>query len=113
MRIKSLTLSEADFMHQVIDLAHFFNWTVAHFRSVRVQKKNGDIKYMTPVHADGLGFPDLLLVKKKVIVAELKVGNNKPSKQQQTWLLRFDNARVEAYLWYPKDMEQIKIVLGA
>jgi hypothetical protein len=50
-----LKILEKDFQQQVIDLAHYTGWLVAHFRNVRVLSKNGSIKYQVPVQADWKG----------------------------------------------------------
>jgi hypothetical protein len=52
--------SEAQFQQQVIDLARLCGYRVAHFRTVRVQRKGGSVYYTTPVQADGAGWPDLV-----------------------------------------------------
>jgi len=57
------------------------------------------------------GFPDLVLVHEGigggVIFAELKVGRNKLSDKQQTWIDRLQAAGAEAHVWRPSDMWQI------
>jgi hypothetical protein len=96
-----LKMSEAELQDAVIDLAHLFKWTVAHFRSVPV--KHGDrVTYQTPVQADGAGFPDLVLVRDRVIFAELKSDTGRTSTAQQDWLFALSHAGAECHLWYPR-----------
>lgn len=58
------------------------------------------------------GFPDLVLIRPpKIIVAELKVGNKKPTAEQNLWLNLFEEAGVPAYVWTPDDFEEIQRVL--
>lgn len=102
-------------MEQVIDLAHLLGWKCAHFRSVRVQRRDGSVFYQTPVQADGTGFVDLVLVhpdKRRTLFCELKSDKGKPSPEQQEWLnwLAADNEN-EVYLWAPADWPEIEEVL--
>lgn len=62
-----LDISEKAWQSQVLDLARIFGWTVAHFRPAQTSKG-----WRTPVAADGAGFPDLLLVRDRVLYVELK-----------------------------------------
>lgn len=97
---------EAAFQAEVIDLAHLFGWKVAHFRPAMT--KHG---WRTPVAADGKGFPDLLLVRDRVIAAELKSDRGRLSHDQEAWLGTFEAAGVEVYEWHPCDLEQVAKVL--
>lgn len=102
-------LSESAFQKQVIDLAHLYCWRAAHFRPAQVK----DGRWVTPVAADGKGFPDLLLLRgSQQIVAELKVGRNKPSLEQEAWLAAFQLAGVEAHVWRPQDWKSIEEALS-
>lgn len=107
-----LPLSEAAFQLRVIDLAHSLGWAVGHLRKVRVQR--GDSTYWeTPVAADGAGLPDLLLVRERLLWAELKTDD--PRRQlepaQEAWRDRFLRAGVEWHLWRPAGWSQIVEVL--
>ena len=108
-----LFASEEEFQRAVIDLARSLGWVVAHFRKVRVQRKDGTTYWETPVQADGAGFPDLLMLNRtRQIVAELKFGKNRPSEAQKAWLGRFGAAGVPWYVWYPADWPEIVAALG-
>jgi len=107
-------ITEDAFQSQVIALARLYGWKVAHFRSVKIAKANGRVQYMTPVQADGAGFPDLVLLhakKERIIVAELKVGA-KVTKQQEAWLDGFKQCGMETRVWRPKDWQEIKDALA-
>ena len=104
-------ISEADFQSQVIQLARTLGWRVAHFRVVRVQRRDGSIRYMTPVQADGTGFPDLVLVRDRVIFAELKAERGRTSPEQDAWMAWLSSAGAECYLWRPSDWNEICEVL--
>lgn len=111
-RVKSLKLNEAQFTRLVIDMARLFGWRVAHFRTVRVQRKDGSFYYETPVQGDGAGFPDLLLIKGDVgIVAELKVGKNRLTDAQASWIVKFNKVGFRVYEWRPKDLPEIERIL--
>jgi len=111
-------LSESEFLKQVIQLAHLYKWRCAHFRGVRVQRKDGSIYYQTPVQGDGVGFPDCVLARDnettgaRLIFAELKSEKGKPSEAQKKWLeLLGDVQGVEVYLWKPSDFQNIVDIL--
>lgn len=105
-------MTEAEFQNTIIEYAHLRGWLVAHFRGVRVQRRNGTVHYQTPVAADGKGFPDLVLVRERVVWAEIKVGYNKMTKEQETWADALKKAGQEFHLWKPEDFDDIVIVLG-
>lgn len=58
------------------------------------------------------GFPDLVLVRERVVVAELKARRGKVSDQQQAWLEAFGRAGVEVYVWRPADLDEVQAVLS-
>lgn len=104
--------TEAEFMRQVIALASLHHWRVAHFRGVRVQRKDGSVYYQTPVQADGAGWPDLILVRgERIIAAELKVGKNRTTAEQDAWLSWLAAAGVDTWVWRPDDWPTIEEVL--
>lgn len=65
----------------VIETARILGWRVAHFRAA-INKRG---HYQTPVAADGKGFPDLCMVRDRVVFMELKVGYKKLSEEQERW----------------------------
>jgi len=106
-------MNEADFLKSVIDLAHAYKWKVIHFRSAL--RKDGT--YQTPVQGDGVGFPDLILVRERVIFAELKSETGKISEAQVEWITALNVATQEkmsggnTYIWRPSDWDQIVEIL--
>ena len=102
-------MSEADWQYTVIDLAHLYGWKVAHFRGA--WSKDGK-RFVTPVGADGAGFPDLVLARRDMqgrrewIVAELKAEDGQPSPEQCEWL-----ELLHGYLWRPSDYDEIVRIL--
>lgn len=118
--MKEQSISEDDFLTQVIDLAHIYGWKVAHFRPA--QTKHG---WRTAVSAEGKGFPDCVMVRDgQLIFAELKSEKGKVSEAQQEWLdllnevsdasrdYVYDEVRiVHIYLWRPSDFDSIVEIL--
>lgn len=96
-------LLEKDWQKQVIDLARILKWRVAHFRPAMT--KHG---WVTPVAADGKGFPDLLLTRDdRLVVAELKSDTGKLAVDQTIWLAAFEAAGAETYIWRPTDADTV------
>jgi len=79
------TVTRSVLEEQIIELAHYHGWRVAHFRPARTEKG-----WRTPVSADGKGFPDLVLLRdKRMLVIECKGFRGYPSKDQRAWLEAF------------------------
>ena len=109
-------MTEAQFQAAVIELAQINGWRVFHARKAQ----NGKGAWRTPVAADGAGFPDLVLVKDRVIFAELKTNTGRVSPAQREWLDALAEARVKAHstgvvdavVWRPKDWDDILATLN-
>lgn len=102
-------LSEAAFQKQVIGLAHLHHWRVAHFCAAPTRKGT----WSTPYQADAKGWPDLVLVKDRVIYAELKTDKGRLSDHQGEWLDRLSNAGQTVFVWRPTDLPTIAQILAA
>jgi hypothetical protein len=100
------TVSESAFQDQVVEYAHVRSWRVAHFRAARTEKG-----YRTPVAADGAGFPDLVLVRDRVIFAELKSSTGRQSHDQKAWMVALRAADAEYHLWVPADWDDVEKTL--
>ena len=104
--------TEKQFTDDVIALAKRCGWRVAHFRPAKTAKG-----WRTAVQGDGKGFPDIVCLRGwHMIVAELKVGKNKSTPEQDAWLDDFrklDNMAtwVKVYEWRPADWKTIEEVL--
>ncbi len=90
------SIGEAAFQRAVTDLAEQHGWRW-HHQQISKRSKSG--------------WPDLVLVRHIVIVAELKVGKNGPTAAQSSWLDAFQAAGVDAYLWWPSDWPEVVKVL--
>jgi len=98
--------SEAEFQREVVTFAQSRGWIVAHFRP----SLNSRGEWQTAVAADGEGFPDLVMVRDRIIWAELKNRTNL-SENQKRWRDAIQKAGGEWYLWRPKHWDELKKVL--
>lgn len=98
MGVQRVRLTERQFQDRVIAEARLRGWLVAHFRPAKTERG-----WRTPVSADGKGFPDLVLVRYRVVYAELKSGSGKLSDDQAVWALRLAEAGAEVHVWRPDD----------
>lgn len=66
------------------------------------------------LHSKGsqYGFPDRVLVRDRVIFAELKREQGKPTDTQREWLDALASAGAEVYLWRPSDLDEIAKILA-
>lgn len=90
-------IPERTFQTQVRSLARLLGWIPYHtFDSRRSDQ----------------GFPDLVLVRDRVVFAELKTPKGRLSSHQEIWLEALRNAGAEVYVWRPGDLEEIQKVLS-
>jgi hypothetical protein len=102
-------VSEAEFQRMVIQLAKLRGFKVAHFRKVRVQRRNGSCYYETPVAADGKGWPDLVLCKGKTLAfVELKTDDGRLEPEQKLWIEALGGAGAWVFVWRPSDWAAIE-----
>ena len=106
-------MKEQDFQKAIIDLGRTLGYKVAHFRSVRVQRKDGSTYYATPVQADGEGWLDLSMVRPpRIIMAELKSASGRLTAEQKVWVSLWQQCPgIEVYVWCPKDWDEIERML--
>jgi len=97
---------ENEWSRDVIRLAQTLGWRAAHFRPAMT--KHG---WKTAVAGDGAGFPDLCLVRDRIVFAELKNEIRELDEQQLEWIAALQVAGVEAYVWRPQDLDEIMRVL--
>jgi hypothetical protein len=86
-------ISEADFMRQVTDLAELYHWQYVHFRPAQTSKG-----WRTPVQGSlGAGWPDLVLVRgKRIMAMELKAEGKRATPEQLEVLRVLGGAGIEA-----------------
>lgn len=105
--MKAPPISEKDWQATVTDLAAALGWRRAHFRAAQTARGN----HMTPVAYEGKGFPDLVLVRERIVFAELKGSRGVLRPEQREWLQDLAAAGVEAYCWAPKHIDEVESVL--
>ena len=99
--------TEAEFQRWLTELAEVLGWTHVHFRPAMTSKG-----YRTPVSGPlGKGWPDLVLVRERIIFAELKSEKGKVSLEQDYVLGELRRAGAEVYVWRPSDRDKIGKVL--
>lgn len=91
-------MREKELQKAVIDLAHLHKWAVVHFPTT--QGANG--AWRTGLAADARGWVDLVLVRERVIYAELKGTGGRIRPDQDIWRERLVAAGQEYHLWTPK-----------
>ena len=107
--IMARSLTEAAFLRQVVDLAHYTGWLVHHCRPAVLPSG----KWATHIQGDP-GFPDLVLAKEgRVIFVELKREKGRVTDAQQAWRWALGAGRYgcSAFVWRPSDWSVIEKVL--
>jgi spermidine/putrescine-binding protein len=85
-------VKEKDWLAQVRQLARLHGWRVFHAYD--------------PILTDP-GFPDLVLVRERVIFAELKGPRGRVSERQWEWIDALMAAGAEVYIWHPDDIDEV------
>ena len=91
-------MTEDDFQQQVIDLASLYGWLAYHTRDSRRSQP---------------GFPDLVLVRDRILFPELKMPGNTLTPHQVRWREAILGAGGDYRLWYPDDWPEIQATLTA
>jgi hypothetical protein len=99
--------TEVQFMEQVVELAHLKGWRVCHFRPGRTASG-----WRTAVSFDAQGWPDLCLVRERVVCAELKSEHGVLSTLQSDWITALEAAKAEVYVFRPSDWPKVERVLA-
>ncbi len=95
-RTLDLAMSEDQWQATIMDLAFALQWDAYHTHDSRGSQP---------------GFPDLVLVRDRVIFAELKTERGRTTAQQYGWQLRLKDAGAETYIWRPRDYPQVEQTL--
>ncbi len=98
MSTAATAMTETELLDSVLELAGLLKWRTAHFRPALT--KHG---WRTAVAGDGKGFPDLVLVRDRVLFVELKSARGQLSIEQQDWFHALGDAGAERYIWLPAD----------
>lgn len=95
-RGRAVVESERNFQIKVIEAAELLGWLVYHTHDSRRSQP---------------GYPDLTMVRERVVFAELKAKTGQVRPDQIVWAQRLTNAGQEVYLWRPADWPEVLEVL--
>lgn len=95
MRVRAAT--EKGFQRVVIEYARLRGWNIYHTHDSR----------RSPA-----GFPDLVLVRERVVFAELKSERGRLTVEQRAWLAALRTAGVEVFCWRPSQWDEIERTLS-
>jgi hypothetical protein len=99
--MKTLPISEDDLKRTVIDMCRTLGLLVAHFRPAQIRPG----VWVTPVEADGAGFPDMVIVGPGgVLFWELKSATGSASADQIRWLSALCDAGAAASVVRPREL---------
>jgi len=104
-----LTVTEAEWQQQVIDLAHVLGYRHMHVRR-SIGKGN---RWVTATNV--VGWPDLVLWserQQRLLCVELKSETGKLSDEQDEVLASLAAAGVECFVWRPSDLEAARDFLA-
>jgi len=102
-------LREADWQEQVTDLARLHGWLYVHHRPARTEKG-----WRTPVQGPlGKGWPDLVLVRERVLFVELKRDGGGLRPEQVLVIDALRAAGADVRVWRPRDWDEVVETLGA
>jgi hypothetical protein len=91
-------LSEREWQRTVVDLARQLGWRLTYH--THDSRKSAH------------GFPDLVLVRERILYLELKSEGGKVSPAQQEWLDALNAADGEAYVIRPRHLSQLATILS-
>lgn len=87
------TESEAGFQDAILTAARYLGWTAYHTH---------DSRRSTP------GFPDLVLVRDRVMFREVKTEKGRLTREQQEWQRMLAKAGADVGVWRPSDWDRIE-----
>jgi hypothetical protein len=90
-------MTEDELLNATIYLASLCGWLTTHFRAAKTDKG-----YRTAIMGNK-GFPDLVMVRERVVYAELKSDKGRMTHDQMEWSRRLIDAGQEWYLWRPAE----------
>lgn len=110
-------LTEAQWQDQVTELASLHGWGWLHAERVVTRRRNRDgserMVNETPLRGPlGRGWPDLVLVRERIIFAELKASGGAVRPEQTVRLEQLAATGAETYVWRPRDWDQVVAVLS-
>lgn len=91
-------MSESELQSAVLELASLLGWRTMHQRPGLTQAGH----WRTATQGDGKGWPDLVLVKDRVLFVELKSTKGKLADEQAAWLAALHHAGAWVEVWRPE-----------
>jgi len=95
----ALETTEKEWQAQVVALARTLGWH--------------GLYHVFDSRRSASGFPDLVLVRERVVYVELKSETGKVSPAQKQWIGWLLDAGAEVYVARPRDLEALGVVLGS
>lgn len=95
--ILDAAMSEKEWQRLVVEYAEANNWTVWHDADAR---------------RNDSGFPDLVLIRERVVWVELKRVGKRPTKVQAWFHAVLADAGQEIYVWTPSEWPHVMAVLA-
>ena len=90
-------VSEKAFQATVVETAKLLGWRIFHVHDARRSEP---------------GFPDLVLVRNRVVFGELKTQRGRLSAEQAAWIRDLREAGALVHVWRPSDWPEIEQVLA-
>lgn len=97
-------MKEDELLANVLELCGLLHVRTAHFRPA--QTSHG---WRTAVSGDGAGWPDLVIVGRRVIYRELKTDVGRLRPDQRTWIAALLTSGQDIDIWRPKDWRSGRI----
>lgn len=94
------SMSEAELLRNVLDLAELLKWRCAHFRPGMNRR---GVWSTAMSGSQAAGYPDLTLCRDRLVMVECKAERGRTTPDQQDWLAALANAGVEQYVWRPSN----------
>ena len=91
-------MTENELLEAVIELAELLGWRTMHQRPGLTQSGH----WRTALQGSGKGWPDLVLVRDRVLYRELKSARGMLSMEQQDWVWALKRAGADVDVWRPE-----------
>ena len=107
-------LLEPAFQAQVIGLLRVYRWSLIYHAPDGGHAPGASGRRVAGGQIpEGRGFPDLVAIRggRRLLVAELKTNTGRVRPGQEEWLAGFRAAGFDAYLWRPRDWDEIHEVV--
>ncbi len=90
-------MTEDELQNAVIEFADLHEWRVAHLFPAQTAT--------AAISADATHWPDLVLIRERIVFAELTMDSRERSVEESGWRGASIAAGAEHYVWRPKDWQ--------